>query len=304
MENMNPDHAEEEMADEIDNVVPSRGYQMLPVVGLGGSAGGIDALRGFFEHMPGNSGLAFVVVMHLSPEHESVLAEILQKSTSMPVVQVMQSVRVEPDKVYVIPPRKTLRTFDGFLQLGDLPPTRVRHVAVDVFFRTLADTHGPHATAIVLSGADGDGAIGIKRIKERGGLTIAQDPQEAQVSSMPQAALATGMVDWTLPVADMAARVLQYHSMERAVRLPSEEAPPARPNANPAADEEAPLRDVLAFLRSRTGRDFSSYKRAPSCGASAGACRSTTLPTCRAISTACARVPASRARCCRTCSSA
>lgn len=262
MDETNPDQAEEDFAHESDDAVPTRGYQMLPVVGLGGSAGGIDALRGFFAQMPAEPDLAFVVVLHLSPEHESVLAEVLQASTEMQVVQVQQSVKVQANTVYVIPPGKTLRTFDGYLQLGDLPLERHRHVAVDIFFRTLADTHGPHATAIVLSGADGDGAIGIKRIKERGGLTIAQDPEEAQVGSMPHAAIATGMVDWTLPVAQMAARVLQYHSMAQAVRLPSEDAPSPLSDAKLAADDEVALRDILTFLRSRTGRNFSNYKRA------------------------------------------
>ncbi|KAF1047405.1 chemotaxis protein CheB [Xylophilus sp.] len=261
MDEITPDHSEEYLGDQIDDAVPTRGYQMLPVVGLDGSAGGIEALRSFFEKMPAQSGLAFVVVMHLSPEHESLLDELLQRCTQMRVVQVREAMKIEPDTIYVIPPRKTLRTFDGTLQLGDLPLERHRHVAVDIFFRTLADTHGPHASAIVLSGADGDGAIGIKRIKERGGLTIAQDPEEALVSSMPRAAIATGMVDWTLPVVQMPARILQYHSMARSVRLPPEGAPP-RGRAGAAVNDEAALRDVLAFLRSRTGRDFTGYKRA------------------------------------------
>src|SRR4030095_7359060 len=116
---------------------------------------------------------------------ESSLAELLQRCTAMPVVQVHGTVRIEPDHVYVIPPRKALAAVQGHLQLDDLEATRGRHMAVDLFFRTLADTHGPHAAAIVLSGANGDGAIGIKRIKERGGLTVAQDPEEAEHSGMP-----------------------------------------------------------------------------------------------------------------------
>lgn len=261
MQNTTPDHAEEELGDALDNVVPTRGYQMLPVVGLGGSAGGLEALQGFFTHTSANPGVAFVVVMHLSSAHESVLAEVLQRCTPMPVLQVQDTVKVEANTVYVIPPGKTIQTFDGYLRLGTLPEQRHHHVTVDIFFRTLADTLGPHAAAIVLSGADGDGAIGIKRIKERGGLTIAQDPEEAQVSSMPSAAIATGMVDWTLPVAQMSARVEQYLSMERALRLPPESVPGMGPGPVDESDE-AGLRDVLAFLRSRTGRDFGSYKRA------------------------------------------
>ena len=249
-----PHHAEENLGTELDNGVPARGFQMLPVVGLGGSAGSIQALVTFLETVPPDPGIAFVVVLHLSPEHDSHLPELLQRATSMKVTQVNETERMEPDCVYVIPPRKGLKTIDGHLRLYDLPTDRRRHVAVDHFFRTLADTHGPHASAVVLSGADGDGAIGIKRIKERGGLTIAQDPAEAEFDSMPRSAIATGMVDWVLPVADMPARLLDYHRQEQRVRLPPEEGPrPALPPTQAAADE-AQLRDVLTFLRTRTGR--------------------------------------------------
>ena len=176
-------------------------------MGLGGSAGAIPALQQFFKAMPADSGMAFVVVMHLAPEHESTLPELLQRCTTMPVIQAVEQQAIEPNTVYVIPPGKTLGTLDGHLTLADPKPlARGRHVAVDLFFRTLADTQGPHAAAIVLSGADGDGAIGIKRIKERGGLTVAQDPQEAEHPSMPRAAIATGMVDWVLPVGRDAGR--------------------------------------------------------------------------------------------------
>src|SRR5688572_12867800 len=211
MTDMTPDHAEEALADLLDDVVPSRGYQLTPLVGLGGSAGAIPALQNFLRTMPTDSGLAFVVILHLAPDHESNLAEVLQRCTTMPVIQACDSVRVEPNSVYVIPPRKAIRTMNGHLSLADdaLSP-RGRHVAVDLFFRTLADTHGPHAAAVVLSGADGDGAIGIKRIKERGGLTVAQDPHEAEQASMPRSAIASGMVDWVLPVADIAPRLLSY----------------------------------------------------------------------------------------------
>ncbi|HXD07856.1 MAG TPA: CheR family methyltransferase, partial [Burkholderiaceae bacterium] len=260
MTELTPDHAEEVLADLIDNVVPTHGYQKTPLVGLGGSAGAIAALQAFFNAMPPDSGQAFVVIIHLSPEHESTLAEILQRCTTMPVNQVSEKVKVEANSVYVIPPGKLIKTLDGSLILVDEPaiPRGRRHMAVDHFFRTLADTHGPHAAGVVLSGADSDGAIGIKRIKERGGLTVAQDPQEAEHASMPRAAIATGMVDWVLPVAEMGPQLLRYFELEKKLKLPPEEPP----HAAPVAGDEAALREVLAFLRSRTGRDFSCYKRA------------------------------------------
>ncbi len=260
-----PDAAEEAFAERLDDPVPSFGYDLLPLIGLGGSAGSIQALLEFFRHMPHDAGMAFVVVLHLSPDRESTLAELLQKSTSMPVLQVMDKARVEANHVYVIPPGKSLRSADGHLHLSELDGERERgkRTAVDLFFRTLADSHGPHASAVVLSGADGDGAIGIKRIKERGGLTVAQDPDEAEHSSMPRSAAATGMVDWVLPVSAMPQRLLAYYAQEHRLKLPPEDGP--QPAAHPPRDaegDEAALREVLAFLRSRSGHDFSYYKRA------------------------------------------
>src|SRR4051794_24723772 len=224
MTDMTPDHAEQAMAEQTaDNAIPSRGYQLLPLVGLGGSAGSIPALQKFFQHTPPDSGQAFVVVLHLAPEHASTLAEILQSSTTMPVTQVKARERVEPNHVYVIPPRKAIRAVDSHLELSDDPLSPSgRHVAVDLFLRTLADTYGPHAAAVILSGADGDGAIGIKRIKERGGLTVAQDPNEAEHASMPRSAIGTGMVDWVLPAAEIPARLKHYFALEKELQLPAE----------------------------------------------------------------------------------
>jgi two-component system, chemotaxis family, CheB/CheR fusion protein len=181
---------------------------MQAVVGLGGSAGSLGALQTFFSKMPGDSGLAFVVVLHLSPDYESNLAELLQKWTLMPVIQVSEQVKVEANCVYVIPPGKHLLMADEQLILNDRPHEYGMRRAVDVFFRTLANTHGSLSTAIVLSGGDGDGAIGVMRIKESGGLTVAQEPEEAVNEGMPCSAIETGMVDWVLPVAEMPQRLL------------------------------------------------------------------------------------------------
>ncbi len=258
-----PDHAEEQLAREFDDAVPSRGYRHVPIVGLGGSAGSISAMREFFQAMPPDSGMAFVVVLHLAAEHESILSSLIQRTTAMPVTQVAGKARVEPNRVYVIPPGKSLISTDGFLHLDELGVERGKRMAVDIFFRTLADSNGPRAAAIVLSGADGDGAIGIKRIKERGGLTVAQDPEEAEYPSMPLTAIATGMIDWVLRVGDMPARLVEYSTFEKKITLPPEEgAQPAAPPPASPDDGEAALRDALAFLRTRTGRDFSYYKRA------------------------------------------
>lgn len=259
----NPDEAEQILASTLDDPVPSRGYQLLPLVGIGGSAGSIPALERLLASIPVVSGLAFVVVLHLSRDHDSILAEMLQRFTAIPVRKVIETCKVEADTIYVIPSGKALKTYDGYLHLAELPLRRHRHVAVDLFFRTLADTHGPHATAVVLSGMDGDGAVGLKRIKERGGLTIAQEPSEAEFPSMPQGAISTGMVDWVLPVADIAPRILEYYEIGRRIQLPAEQMP-LLPDVSGEleGDDETAFRDILSFLHSRSGRDLSCYKRA------------------------------------------
>jgi two-component system, chemotaxis family, CheB/CheR fusion protein len=258
-----PDVVEQDDPARIDDAVPTAGYRTLPVVGLGGSAGCIQALQRFFESTPSDSGLAYVVVLHLSPSYESSLPQLIARWTSMPVKAASDGDKLEQNSVYVIPSAKHLSAVDGRLRLMPIEQERGKRVAVDLFFRSLADTHGPHAVAVVLSGADGDGAIGIKRIKERGGLTIAQEPDEAEYGSMPQSAIATGMVDWVLPVAEMPARVAQYIRLANRLRTPSEDGPQLTAKARPSHGEaEEALREVLALLRARTGREFSYYKRA------------------------------------------
>ncbi len=256
---LSPDHSEMGGPGDMEAILPIAAEKILPVVGLGGSAGSIGPLREFFSRMPPDSGMGFVVVLHLSPEHESTLASLLSNVTRMSVIQVKAAVKIEPNCVYVIPPGKQLSMEDGHLHVLDLQQDRGKRVVLDLLLRTLADTHGPRAMAIVLSGADGDGAIGIKRIKERGGLTIAQDPVEAEHDGMPRSAIATGMVDWVLPVAEMPDRLLAYRRSGDRLRLPVED-PPAR-LAPAHENDEAALRETLAFLRLRTGRDFSYYKR-------------------------------------------
>jgi two-component system CheB/CheR fusion protein len=246
----------------VDAILPRRPLNPLPIAGIGGSAGSIPALQTFFSAISPDSGMAYVVVVHLSPEHESTLAAILQRCTTMPVTQVTGKTKVEPNAVYVIPPGKQLSMADGHLTLIDLQRTPGKRVAVDLFFRTLADTHGSKVCAIILSGSDSDGAIGIKRIKEMGGLTVVQDPNETQFDGMPRAAIATGMIDWILPVADMPTRLLAYLQNEERIRIPREEEPRPEGPKGKEAEDEAALKEVLSFLRVGTGRDFSYYKRA------------------------------------------
>src|SRR5215204_2704119 len=148
------------------------------VVGLGASAGGIQALRDFFAHVPAHTNMAYVVILHLSPDHDSQLAEVLQTSSLLPVTKVERRVRVEPDHVYVIPPNKTLEIKDGHIEVWNMTRHEVRRAPVDIFFRTLAQSHGPRAVSVVLSGTGANGSMGMKRVKEMGGLCIVQDPHE------------------------------------------------------------------------------------------------------------------------------
>jgi two-component system CheB/CheR fusion protein len=222
------------------------------VVGIGASAGGLRALQHFFAALPACPGMVFVVVLHLSPEHESHLAPLLQVHTAMPVVQVRARVRMEPDHVYVIPPNQELQITDGSLIVTDFTAPRGRRAPIDVFFRTLAERH-PDGIGILLSGGGTDGTVGIKAIKEYGGVVMVQSPEEAEHAAMVQSAIATGLVDFILPVADLAATLLE---------LP----PPglsATPQACPAAlpdSEEAALHRILGLVQASTGHDFSGYK--------------------------------------------
>ncbi|MDB5796951.1 MAG: signal transduction histidine kinase with CheB and CheR [Paucimonas sp.] len=236
------------------------------VVGIGASAGGIQALLRFFEAMPADNGMAFVIVLHLSPRHESNVAHILQDKTRMPVSQVTQTVPIEPNNVYIIPPTKELLMNDGALQVTPAARPPGRHTVIDVFFRTLAEVHRERAVGIVLSGAGSDGAVGIARIKERGGITLAQAPGDAEHDSMPLRAIQTGSVDLVLPVADMPQRLIELFRNAHSLQLPAAGDPEQGIDSNDAEGRaqqaEYALREILHMLHSQTGNDFRHYKRA------------------------------------------
>jgi len=255
----------------------TRSTLQFPVVGIGASAGGLKALITLFESMPADCGMAFVVIMHLSPKHESTADRILQTVTRMPVLQVTQPTPIERNHIYVIPPALDLSMNDGYLRLTEPQRERGVQVAIELFFRTLADTHHTHAIGIVLSGSGADGSVGLSRIKEQGGITLAQEPGDAEFESMPRSAIETGMVDIVLPVADIAQKLVELHrNMQtlleqfRPVPAPEDGEHPtvepgemdyiqAQPQTKP---NELALREILAALRTRTGHDFRHYKLA------------------------------------------
>ena len=169
------------------------------IVAIGASAGGIQALRTFFAALPGSTGAAFVVVVHLDPGRRSELASILGMRTRMPVVQVEGNARLLPDSVYVIPPDRRLQLIDHEISAAEFDEPRGQRAPIDLFFRSVAERLGD-GFAVILSGAGSDGAVGVKAVKESGGIILVQDPNEAEYSSMPRSAIATGVADFILPV--------------------------------------------------------------------------------------------------------
>jgi two-component system CheB/CheR fusion protein len=238
----------------------------FPVVGIGASAGGLPALLQFFENLPQQTGMAFVVILHLSPKHASSADHVLQRATRMPVTQVVQTVQIEADHVYVIPPNRHMTMADGCLGLAELDRPRGAHVAIDLFFRMLAEVHRERAVAIVMSGTGSDGAVGLKRIKEQGGVTIVQLPADAEHDGMPTAAIDTGIVDFVLPVVDMPQKLIELWENARIIELPPTgdgDGPIAHlPRHDEVQLAEEALQRVVFLLLNRTGHDFKQYKRA------------------------------------------
>jgi two-component system CheB/CheR fusion protein len=238
----------------------------FPVVGIGASAGGLPALLTLFDNMPATHDMAFVVILHLSPAHPSSAADILQRATRMPVVQVTSRVQIERGHVYVIAPNQQMSMTDGLLEVNELERPRGKHIAIDMFFRTLAEVHSERAVAIVLSGTGADGAVGLTRIKEQGGITMAQAPGDAEHDGMPSAAIRTGAVDFVLPVAEMPQKLIELWDNARVIHLPlpgDGEAPIAHvPGPAEAAQAEEALHAIIGQLLANTGHDFRHYKRA------------------------------------------
>lgn len=241
-----------------------KSHLSFPVVGVGASAGGLAALQRLLSGMPENAEMAVVVVMHLSPDHESMLQAILQKASKVPVIAVTQTTRIEIDHVYVISPALKLVMTDGQLRVTKLSTLEGRRQSIDFFFRSLAQAHEERAICIVLSGSGSDGAQGLKRVKEFGGVAIAQSPEDAEFDSMPLAAIQTAVVDFVLPIEEMPARLMSLWANARRIELPNP--PPGlevlRASGEAELSAEESLVSIKALLRERTGHDFAHYKRA------------------------------------------
>lgn len=240
------------------NVSEPADRQRITIVGIGASAGGIEALREFFAALPDDLGLAYVVIVHLAPQHDSELASILGRRTRMPVVQVKddQKLELKPGCVYVIAPDRKLEISDRTIGASPFQEPRDRRAAIDVFFRSLAERHGD-GFAVILSGGGSDGAIGAKAVKEAGGVVLVQDPREATHEAMPRAVIAAEIADVVLPVRELAGRLAEL------ARHKEKLAPLIQPStAKIRDDEEVALKRIFELVRLRTGHDFARYKRA------------------------------------------
>lgn len=230
-----------------------RSDNLFPVVGVGASAGGLDAFKRLIRAIPQNAGVAYILVQHLEPSHNSMLVEILQKITSIPVEEITNNVRVEPNRVYVIPSNKLLMANDGRLELSPRAPKGEKNMPIDLFFASLAEVHQNHAIGIVLSGIATDGTQGLKAIKDHGGFAFAQEPQSAAYSGMPQSAIDAGVVDFILSPEEIPLQLARISEIFKNNREGEKE-------DIKTAREEA-FRQLTALLRVRKGNDFTYYKQ-------------------------------------------
>jgi two-component system CheB/CheR fusion protein len=219
------------------------------IVAIGASAGGIQALQHFFAAIPPNTGAAFIVVIHLDPQHRSELSGIVAARTNMRVVEAEDKARLEANHVYVIPPDRRLAVIDHELSATEFEQPRGQRLPIDFLFRSVAERLGD-GFAVILSGAGSDGTLGVRAVKGAGGIILVQDPNEADYASMPRSAIETGVVDFVLPVRDLAKRLSDL------IRIKEMVWPPEMGDV----DEET-LRRIVAHVRVRTGHDFSKYKR-------------------------------------------
>ncbi len=229
---------------------PPKTVQNFPIVGIGASAGGLDAFKSLLKAIPDSSGMAYVLVQHLDPAHESILPEILQRVTQIPVLEITDDIPLAPNHIYVIPSNKILTSTDGILKLANRE--KKINLSIDVFFTSLADVHKEFAVGVVLSGTGSDGTLGLKAIKDHGGISIAQDLESAAYDSMPQNAINAGVVDFILAPEKIPAHLLQISSFYESNHFFKEEVP---------KDDEYIFKQILLVLRQRSGVDFTYYKQ-------------------------------------------
>jgi chemotaxis methyl-accepting protein methylase len=224
----------------------------FPIIGIGTSAGGLEALEHFLSHVPRNSGLAFVIIQHLDPTRKGIMPELLQRTTGMKVVQVKDRTPVRPDGVYVIPPNKDMSILHGVLHLLEPTSPRGLRLPIDFFLRSLAQDQQEHSIAVILSGMGSDGTLGLRAIKEKGGVVLVQDPATAKFDGMPRSAIDSGLADIVAPVDDLPERILAYLQRTPLAHTAEMEL---------EAKTQSALEKAIILLRTHTGHDFSLYKK-------------------------------------------
>jgi chemotaxis methyl-accepting protein methylase len=224
----------------------------FPIVGIGASAGGLEALEQFLGRVPAGGGMAFVIVQHLDPTHKGIMPELLQRATGMKVIQVKDRTTVRPDCVYVIPPNKDMSILHGVLHLLAPAAPRGLRLPIDFFLRSLAQDQQEHSVGVILSGMGSDGTLGLRAIKEKAGVVLVQDPASAKFDSMPRSAIDAGLADIVAPSEELPARIITY--LKRTPLI-------ARTETASEDKTQSALEKVVILLRAHTGNDFSFYKR-------------------------------------------
>ncbi|MFO1421357.1 MAG: chemotaxis protein CheB [Candidatus Competibacteraceae bacterium] len=230
---------------------PGAASSPIYYVGVGASAGGLEALEAFFTPMPADSGMAFIVIQHLSPDYKSMMVELLSKRTAMPVRRAEEGMLVEANSVYLIPPKKNLSIFHGKLLLSESDHSRGLNLPIDVFLRSLADDQADKSIGVILSGTGSDGVRGIRAIKEAGGMVMVQSEESARFDGMPRAAISTGLADFILAPDEMPPKLLSFIRHPYAAKID-------RPQT--LLPDEDGLTRIFALLRERTRVDFTFYK--------------------------------------------
>ncbi len=228
--------------------------RLFPIIGIGASAGGLEALEKFFSHMPDNMGIAFVVIQHLDPNHKGMMPELLQRTTALTVLEAQDHGKIKPDYVYVSPPNKELSILNGTLYLHDLVAPRGLRLPIDAFFYSLAEDRGDQSIGILLSGMGSDGTLGLRAVKEKSGLVLVQDPADAKYDSMPRSVIDAGLADIIGTAAELPQYIidyLQHHPRDAFSCLE----PILEDNSLSA------LEKIVVLLRAQTGNDFSLYKK-------------------------------------------
>ncbi len=222
-----------------------------PIVAVGASAGGLDAFQKFLSHLPSDSGMAFVLIQHLDPNHKTMMPDILSSSTNMKIEEVKSKVEIKKNHIYFIAPNSTL-TIDGKFLVSQKPKQAHGHrLPIDIFFQSLAENKKSDAIGVILSGTGSDGSIGIKAIKEAGGLTFAQDLESSKYDNMPRSAVATGMVDFVMDIQSMSEHLVDYVNH----KLNSD-----HERSTPSDEAKVILHDVCRHLHRHLNHDFSKYK--------------------------------------------